>query len=248
MERLILLAALVSPLAGASSLSTPIIGTAGPETLTPTSKPAIATTPVKPAPQQPVNSVSTPASAGLPAAGTTTTPSNPYGTPPSLTPQRQINQLAAGTSQPPASSVPANTAPMTVYTYDGSHPKGTPNSTSPGLATAQEPATAAPKRKKLVYRSKVEGRPLYRIQIYQPRTILTLYNGVCLAENRHELRQQLIDEGIDTRKRTYLHPVVASLPTGRMEGCWYYDRKQKYFRVRLENGQGEDFSREQVDK
>ncbi|WP_054287221.1 hypothetical protein [Gulbenkiania mobilis] len=137
---------------------------------------------------------------------------------------------------------------MTVYTYDGAHQNGTPTAQTSAPVTGKEVATTAPQKQKLVYRSKVEGRPLYRIQLYQPRTILTLYNGVCLAENRHELRQQLIDEGIDTRKRTYLHPVVAALPTGRMEGCWYYDRKLKYFRVRLENGQGEDFSREQVDK
>lgn len=151
MERLILLVAMASPLASASSLSTPIIGTAGPETLTPTSKPVIATVPVKPAPQQPGNSAATPASSGLPAAGTTTIPSTPYGPPASLTPQRQINQPVA------ASTASANTAPMTVYTYDGSHPKGNPTTTSSAPVTGQEIATAAPKKNKLVYRSKVEG-------------------------------------------------------------------------------------------
>lgn len=239
--RLILLALGAATAANAGNLSVPVIG-APPETLQPTTKPlqqpapaatarttaSAATSPTKPA-QQPASAPQS---------------YNPYSAPASLSPQLQVKKPAPSPSQLPWNAQPATTNEKTVEVFGGQqNPQPGANQT-----VASAPVAAAkPPKPKLIYPKRAEGRPLYRISLAQPRATLTLYSGTCLAENKPELRQQMIDAGIDTRRKSVLHSVIASLPGGREKGCWYYDKEGKFFRVTLANGQGEDFAREQVD-
>ena len=238
LSALVLASAAVSTTASAANLSVPIIGQA-PETLAPTAKPA-AVTPSPAVAQKTPNAqpVAAPAPVDVPKS------SNPYSVPPSLSPQRQVKQQADQSARKPAPwETQANevTPGNSVEVY-GAQPSNAPAAYLP-QAQPDKPA-----RPPLRYTKRFEGRPLYRITLNQPRATITLYSGVCDAANRSELRQQLIDAGLDSRRKTILHPVYASLPSGREAGCWYFDKAGKFFRVNLENGQGEDFAREQVDR
>ncbi|MDN0082340.1 hypothetical protein QU487_06185 [Crenobacter sp. SG2305] len=231
MERLIpVLGAMVVSSVAWAGLSTPIIDTAA--------KPA---------------QVSTPNSSPSPATAPAGNAAQRY-LPPSLSPQAQINHQATQKPapqhpQPDSSPKPPTsaTASTTSQESDPNNPFSKPLTDVPnGQMPGSAPAPA--KKNKLEFRKKKEGRPVYFISVSQPRVEITLYSGTCYADNRPELRQQLIDRGLDSRKRSVLKSAYASTPTGRVKGCWYYVRQGDYFRVALENGQGEDFAREQVDR
>lgn len=165
-----------------------------------------------------------------------------YEPPASLSPQRQVQSRQA----PPVATHEVMQPSVARPLERGGVSREAAPATSPSASQSPEVVRIEPKRLQL--RRKREGTAIYRISITQPRAELTLFNGRCYAENKFEMRQQLLDMGLDTKKTSRLHPVYASLQTGRVAGCWYFDPAGKFFRVALENGQGEDFAKEQVDK
>lgn len=105
---------------------------------------------------------------------------------------------------------------------------------------------AKPKPFIISYPKKSDGRPVYRVEVYETGFTATLYQGLCKSKVTKQLRQKVLDMGLESRRKKILRLAKASTRQGRVRGCWYYDADAETFNLAFENGQAETFAREQI--